>query len=129
MATGSSHIQAAQNNGQCHLLTTRANREGGCLAVRSTPYCSRVSTPRLKPHARTDAARLRRLRAVLGMTQREMAAEFQVAHGAIATWERGRQRPPGPVRRLLELYEAELCITDSTTGLSRLKISATSWLC
>jgi predicted unusual protein kinase regulating ubiquinone biosynthesis (AarF/ABC1/UbiB family)/DNA-binding XRE family transcriptional regulator len=54
------------------------------------------------------AARLRRVRDRLGLSQREMAAELDVAHGAVGLWE-SRARPvPGPVLRLLSLYEQDL---------------------
>jgi len=54
------------------------------------------------------AARLRRVRDRLGLSQREMAAELDVTHGAVGLWE-SRARPvPGPVLRLLSLYEQDL---------------------
>src|SRR5690349_20657108 len=57
---------------------------------------------------RTEAERLRGLRAAMGVSQRELADEFHVAAGAIAQWESGARTVPGPVLRLLELYESEL---------------------
>jgi len=48
------------------------------------------------------------VREVLGLSQRELAVEFKVTHGAIAGWESGTRSLPGPVSRLLELYEEEL---------------------
>jgi transcriptional regulator with XRE-family HTH domain len=57
-----------------------------------------------------DPTRLQRLREALGFSQRELATEFGVAHGAIGLWETGERPIPGPVRRLLEIYEAELGI-------------------
>jgi transcriptional regulator with XRE-family HTH domain len=57
-----------------------------------------------------NPARLHRLREALGFSQRDLAAEFGVAHGAIGLWETGERPIPGPVRRLMEIYEAELGI-------------------
>lgn len=53
-----------------------------------------------------EAERLVRLREALGLSQREMAAEFQVAPAAVALWERGSRTLPGPALRLLRLYES-----------------------
>lgn len=60
------------------------------------------------------------------MTQRQMAKEFNVAHGAIASWESGARTLPGPAVRLLELHEQELGLSEHGPGLPRLKTSATS---
>jgi predicted unusual protein kinase regulating ubiquinone biosynthesis (AarF/ABC1/UbiB family)/DNA-binding XRE family transcriptional regulator len=68
-----------------------------------------------------EAQRLRRLRDTLGFTQREMAREFKVAHGAIAGWESGTRSLPGPVSKLLELYEEELGLSDDGAGFERLE--------
>jgi transcriptional regulator with XRE-family HTH domain len=56
----------------------------------------------------TQAARLRTLRKQLMLTQRELAREFGVTPGAVAQWESGDRRTPGPILRLVELYEREL---------------------
>ena len=68
-----------------------------------------------------EARRLRQLRDVLGLSQREMAKEFRVAHGAIAGWESGTRTLPGPVVKLLELYEAELGLSDDEAGMHGLE--------
>jgi predicted unusual protein kinase regulating ubiquinone biosynthesis (AarF/ABC1/UbiB family)/DNA-binding XRE family transcriptional regulator len=81
---------------------------------------------RTKAQKSSEASRLRRLRDILGLTQREFAVEIKVAHGAIATWESGKQAMPGPVLKLLELYEEELGIGDAADGLSHLKTSFAS---
>ena len=81
-----------------------------------------VPQSRAKSDRKSEAARLRRLRDTLGLTQRELAVEFKVAHGAIAGWETGKRPLPGPVLKLLELYEEELSIAPSD-GLTRLKTS------
>lgn len=66
---------------------------------------------------------MRRVREVLGLSQREMAREFKVAHGAIAGWESGNRTLPGPVSKLLELYEEELGLCEDETGIGTLKTS------
>jgi len=70
-----------------------------------------------------EASRLRRLRDMLGLTQREFATEIKVAHGAIAAWEGGKQSMPGPVLKLLELYEEELGLGERDDGVARIKTS------
>lgn len=52
--------------------------------------------------------RLFQIREALGYTQRQMAEEFKVTSGAIAHWESGTREIPGPVLKLLEIYEEEL---------------------
>ena len=65
------------------------------------------------------AARLRQIRECLGLSQREMAAELSVAHGAVGLWESGARPVPGPVRRLIALYEDELGLAPrSSPGAS-----------
>ncbi|WP_413586046.1 helix-turn-helix domain-containing protein [Bdellovibrio sp. HCB274] len=49
--------------------------------------------------------RLKSIRSKLGMTQRRLAAELYVTPGAINHWENGDRRIPGPVRKLIEIYE------------------------
>src|SRR4029077_13949540 len=78
---------------------------------------------RRKQQRQNEASRLRRLRTTLGLTQRELAAEFQVAHGAISAWESGKQTLPGPVLKLLDLYEEEIGIGKDDHGFLRLKSS------
>jgi len=56
--------------------------------------------------------RLLRLREHMALSQRELAAEFQVSHGAIAQWENGEREIPGPVLRLLAIYEDDLGLTQ-----------------
>jgi predicted unusual protein kinase regulating ubiquinone biosynthesis (AarF/ABC1/UbiB family) len=56
----------------------------------------------------TDAERIRALRTALRLSQRELADDWGVSPGAIARWETGSNPIPGPVRKLLEIYEGEL---------------------
>ena len=53
----------------------------------------------------SNADKLKLLRKRLEMTQRELASEFLVSPGAIALWENGDRKIPGPIRRLIEIYE------------------------
>jgi len=71
------------------------------------------------PDRSQEAQRLRRLRAVLGLAQREHAVEFKVAHGAIAGWESGARTLPGQALKLVEIYEEELGLGAATEGLGR----------
>ena len=68
-------------------------------------------TPRTgipKTTRQKEAIRLTNLREALKLSQREMAEEFQVTHGAIGLWQRGERTIPGPVLKLIEIYEARL---------------------
>jgi transcriptional regulator with XRE-family HTH domain len=68
-------------------------------------------TPRTgipKSTQQKESARLTALREQMNLTQREMAEEFRVTHGAIGLWERGERTIPGPVLKLMELYEEKL---------------------
>jgi len=71
---------------------------------------------------------LLRVRQALGFSQRDMAQELGVTHGAIGLWE-SRARPlPGPVLKLIALFEEQLGIDgdrgDNERPLERLR---TSW--
>jgi transcriptional regulator with XRE-family HTH domain len=52
--------------------------------------------------------RIKNLRQVLGFSQRELAKEFDVSPAAVALWENGSRPVPGPVRKLLDLYESSV---------------------
>lgn len=56
------------------------------------------------------AVRLRNVRETLGLSQREFAQELGVAPSALAQWETEKRAPPGPIVRLLSLYEEQLRI-------------------
>lgn len=67
-----------------------------------------------------ESERLVSLRKKLGLSQREMARELGATPGALAMWE-NRSRPiPGPVLRLMEVYEEYL--GAESRGRSRQKI-------
>ena len=53
-----------------------------------------------------EAQRLKKLRTALALSQRDFAREFRVAQGAIAHWEAGNRTIPGPVLKLIEIYES-----------------------
>jgi transcriptional regulator with XRE-family HTH domain len=63
-----------------------------------------------------EAERLVRLREALGLSQRELAREFQVGPAAIALWEGGRRTIPGPVLRLMGLYESAAGLAPGEDG-------------
>ena len=54
-----------------------------------------------------EAERLVKMRESLGLTQVELAAEFNVTRQALGLWERGERTIPGPVLKLIEIYEAK----------------------
>lgn len=51
------------------------------------------------------SARLKKFRETLQFSQRELAKEFGVSSGAIASWEIGSNPVPGPIIKLLDIYE------------------------
>ncbi len=63
---------------------------------------------REKPQRTNEGVRLKGLRETLGLTQRELATEFNVTAGAIAQWENGERTVAGPILKLVQLYEREL---------------------
>ena len=50
--------------------------------------------------------RIKTLRETLGLSQRAFAKKFGVSPGAVTHWETGERQVSGPVRKLLEIYEA-----------------------
>jgi predicted unusual protein kinase regulating ubiquinone biosynthesis (AarF/ABC1/UbiB family) len=54
------------------------------------------------------------VRECLGLSQRDLAAELDVAHGAVGLWESGARPVPGPVLRLLSLYEQDLGLASES---------------
>ena len=53
------------------------------------------------------AERLRKVRAHLGVTQKEVAITIGVAPVTLARWETGSSRPRGLARRFVELWIAD----------------------
>jgi len=72
-----------------------------------------------------ESRRLRELRKLLGFSQRELAREFSVALGAISQWESGERSIPGPVLKLIGIYERNLGIHSAppTEGFTSLHSS------
>lgn len=62
----------------------------------------------------SGAERIKRLRHHLNFSQRELADEFNVTHGAIGLWESGERPVQGPGLRLLEMFENELGLRKPT---------------
>src|SRR5947208_16286239 len=89
--------------------------------ARSMP---RTQTP---PRRRSEAARLRKIRALLGLSQREMARHFGVAHGAIGLWESGARTIPGPALTLMRLYETELAVQNGGGKKPITKLRTSLW--
>jgi predicted unusual protein kinase regulating ubiquinone biosynthesis (AarF/ABC1/UbiB family) len=55
-----------------------------------------------------------------------MAAELDVAHGAVGLWESGARPVPGPVLRLLTLYEQDLGLSSAAQGTAARPLEALS---
>lgn len=55
-----------------------------------------------------DAQRIFKLRKALNLSQRGLAEEFYVSPGAVAHWESGEREIPGPVIKLIEIFEERL---------------------
>lgn len=49
-----------------------------------------------------------KVREALNLTQIELAGEFKVTRQALSLWERGERTIPGPVLKLIEIYEAKV---------------------
>src|SRR3954464_13922555 len=60
------------------------------------------------PQKENEAQRLRDLRLLLGHSQRELAKEFGVDHSAVALWESGKRSIPGPILKLIDIYQENL---------------------
>lgn len=82
--------------------------------TRDDAGANRSRRPRISDDS--PAARLRRVRECLGLSQRDMAAELDVAHGAVGLWESGARPLPGPLLRLLSLYEQDLGLSRELPG-------------
>ncbi len=67
--------------------------------------------PRVNDSKKTktkEGNRLKKLRLSMGMNMRDFSKEFKVSLGSISQWETGEHTMPGPVLRLIELYEEKL---------------------
>lgn len=71
--------------------------------------------------------RLKNLRKILQLSQRELAAEFKVTGAAIAQWESGKRPIPGPVLKLIEIYEETLQEDDGISQANHLRKISSSW--
>ncbi len=75
----------------------------GLRKCRSVPRIEASEAIRKK-----EGNRLKNLRQEMNMTVRKLAEEFNVAHSSISQWENGEHAIPGPVIKLIEIYEQKL---------------------
>lgn len=75
-----------------------------------------------------DFNRLLKIRQELHLSQREMADELGVVHGAIGLWETGKRKIPGPVVKLIELYEEELGLHEHASAVDLVEELESTWL-
>ena len=61
-----------------------------------------------KTSKQREGERLKELRQAMDMTVRDLAKEFKVSFSAISQWETGNRTIPGPVLKLIEIYEEKL---------------------
>lgn len=73
------------------------------------------------------ALRLKKIRTVLQLSQRELAAEFKVTGSAIAQWETGKRPIPGPVLKLIDIYEESLQEPGGDLQSQQLRKISSSW--
>lgn len=55
-----------------------------------------------------EAERLSKVREALGVSRAELAKEFKVTPQALGMWERGERTIPGPVLKLMDIYEQKV---------------------
>lgn len=60
------------------------------------------------------AAEIKQVRTLLGWTQEVMAIRMGVHKKTVEAWEYGVNKPSGPARRLLELYEKQALRQQNT---------------
>lgn len=65
---------------------------------------------------RSVGNRLLCLREALGLSQSEIATEFQVTAGEISAWEKGANPIPGPVMKLIDIYTHEVNLYPQANG-------------
>ncbi len=77
----------------------------------------------------SPSERLKRIRELVCLSQREIAKEFGVSAAAIAHWESGVRPIPGPVLRLIELYEQHVLESPENTDkqAEQLRAMTLSW--
>jgi predicted unusual protein kinase regulating ubiquinone biosynthesis (AarF/ABC1/UbiB family) len=68
------------------------------------------------------------VRHALGFSQRAMAEELGVVHGAVGLWETEKRKIPGPVLKLIELYERELGLEALPKAKPALDRLDSTWL-
>lgn len=74
------------------------------------------------------AARLRIVRETLGLSQRDFAKDLGVAPSALAQWETERHALPGPIARLLTLYEEQLRLAPPPAEEKPRRARSTAWV-
>jgi len=79
--------------------------EGRRRPAREYTLSARSAT--VAPPPSYDAARVRRVRAKLRVTQPVFAGLLNVSPSTVRAWERGAKTPEGPTRRLLEMAERQ----------------------
>jgi len=62
----------------------------------------------------------------LGVSQPKLAKILGVSSSAVKAWEQGERNPPGPVRRLMELFENDPRVIQSIVNLEKNKKSKKS---
>src|SRR5262249_24492608 len=72
-----------------------------------------------------EGQRVRGLRELFGWSQSQVAREFGVATAAVSHWEAGERTVPGPVLRLIDLYEEELGYAPSAERT--VQMPTTAW--
>jgi DNA-binding transcriptional regulator YiaG len=55
----------------------------------------------------TAIAKIRAFRKRAGLTQKRLGEMLGVEQKTVASWERGRRKPSGPVKKLFERLEAD----------------------
>lgn len=78
--------------------------------------------PNLEPRER-----LKKLRKSLSLSQRELAAEFKVSAAAVNQWEKGIREIPGPVLKLMEVYEESLGFAPEAGDRDEIRRLSSLW--
>lgn len=86
--------------------------EGRRRPARAFTLSARSAT--VAPPPAYDAARVRRVRAKLRVTQPVFAGLLNVSPSTVRAWEQGAKSPQGPTRRLLEMAERQPAAILST---------------